>query len=195
MAMHKSSFYSRMRDKIALPIYTLRLPGARMYVVNATSLITYVQWQFRIVNFAHIEVKAAVDIMGASKVAKQILSADMQSDEGYIMSFAKAIHPATSLGLGLDAMSRAAIGSIASVLDMVSEGGTAVVSMFEWLRPELLLATTDAVYGPENPFRDYKVVEACKFEPGIIVLAFKIFPSLLAKESINAREPLVQAIF
>ncbi len=70
------------------------------------------------------------------------------------MSFPKYIHSAVSTGPYLDAMNRKAVEAIAGSLEGWSKKGLVAVKMFEWIRHELLLATTDGVYGPKNPFRD-----------------------------------------
>lgn len=92
--------------------------------------------------------------MGASRIANEILSQDLISDEGYIMSFGKAIHPAVSPGNALDAMNRASVEVIAESLKDLYFGGSSSVRMFEWIRHEILSCTTKAVYGPQNPFQD-----------------------------------------
>ncbi|CZR51358.1 related to cytochrome P450 7A1 [Phialocephala subalpina] len=122
MAARKTSFYAYSRDKYGLPIYILRLPGTRMYVVNSTALITTVQRQFITLAFPPIETRAAINVMGASEAGKAMLMKNLDPkernwDKGYAASYAKAIHPAMSPGPGLDAMNRVAILKIAESLD------------------------------------------------------------------------------
>lgn len=148
-----------------MPIYTLRMPGTRMYVVNSTALIPVVQRQFMTLAFPPIEVRAVVNAMGASKTAEAILMKDVDAKDGnwnraYPVSFSKAIHPAMSPGPSLDAMNWAAIQSLAQVLETLAAKAPRVVDLFGWVRHEVSLATSDAVYGPMNPFRDTAIETA-----------------------------------
>ncbi|KAI1085984.1 cytochrome P450 [Rostrohypoxylon terebratum] len=189
----KAKFYSVMRDKHKLPIYTLRLPGTRLYVVNSISLIPVVQRQFRTLSFTAIEAAVAKNVIGVSKRTNDIISSNVTDDQGYLMSFARYIHPTLSAGSSLDAMNRRAVQVIADSLEKWAEEGPTNVKMFQWIRHELVRATTESVYGPQNPFRDPEMEKAWyKFEPNIFIFMLNVFPSLLAKEAFQAREYMVK---
>ncbi|GAB1317462.1 hypothetical protein MFIFM68171_07672 [Madurella fahalii] len=195
MMNKKSKFYSEMRDKYRLPIYTLRMPGNRIYVVNSTSLIPVVQRQFRVLSFNALEASIAQDVIGVSKPVQEIIARDVSRDEGYLMSFPKYIHPAVHAGPHLDAMNKKAVEVLAEALDQHAKNskGSPKVKLFTWIRHELMLATTDSVYGPHNPYRDPNMEEAWfKFEPKIIMFALKMFPPIFAKEAYQAREFMVK---
>jgi hypothetical protein len=74
-----------------------RMPGARMYVVNSTALITYVQRQSKTLAFAPIEVKAILKTMDVSEATKAILRENMDEKEAihqpYIVSFKRLFIP------------------------------------------------------------------------------------------------------
>lgn len=70
------------------------------------------------------------------------------------MSFPKYVHSALSAGPGLDAMNRRSIQVIANSLNACAKQGNVTIDMFQWVRHELLMASTEGVYGPKNPFRD-----------------------------------------
>jgi hypothetical protein len=112
-----------------------------------------------ILAFPPIEVKAAINAMGASERAKAILMKDLDPKEGrwecaYAVSFSKAIHPVISLGASLDSMNRAAIHKSAKSLEALATESPKAVKLFDWIRHEISLATTESVYGPKNPFKD-----------------------------------------
>ncbi|KAI1759917.1 cytochrome P450 [Hypoxylon sp. FL1150] len=189
MAAKKANFYSLMRDRYNLPLYSLRMPGSRIYVVNSTSLIPVVQRQFRTLSFTALESKLARDVMGVSKNTHEIISRDNTRDEGYLMTFPKYIHPAVSAGLGLDAMNRRLVEVLAESLDVWVKRGPTTVNMFQWIRHELVIATTEGVYGPKNPFRNSAMEEAWyKIESGIMMFLLKLWPKIFANESFQARE-------
>ena len=78
-----------------------------------------------------------------------IVRADMVTDAGFMHGFTKAVHPALSRGPELDELAGGALRVMNDALD----GIAAHVKMFEWIRHQFLMATTDSVYGPENPLR------------------------------------------
>ncbi|XP_044724297.1 cytochrome p450 domain-containing protein [Hirsutella rhossiliensis] len=193
MIRYKADVYKRLRDKYGLPIYTLRMPGARIYVVNSTALIPVVQRQFRTVAFTPFAARAFKFAMGGSKTANDIIAVDMTEDHGYLMSFDKAIHPAVTPGPALDAMNLASIQNVAASLDELRRQGPSTISMFKWIQHAVLLSTTDAVYGPQNPYKDPAMEAAWHvYEPRITTFMLNLLPAISAKKSLKAREFMVQ---
>ncbi|KAI1846537.1 hypothetical protein JX266_007434 [Neoarthrinium moseri] len=193
MASKGGSFYHLMRDKYNLPIYTLRMPGSRLYIVNSPSLLTPIQNQFRKLSFTALEAIVAVNVFGVSKDTNAIIGGDVTNDTGYLMNFPKYIHSALSAGPGLDALNTRSIDVITQSLDAWVRSGSTTVKMFEWVRHELLLASTEGVYGPGNPFRDPAMEKAWyTFEPHIIMFVLNIYPRIFARKSFKAREYMVK---
>ncbi|KAI6351420.1 hypothetical protein MCOR25_009939 [Pyricularia grisea] len=61
--------------------------------------------------------------------------------------------------------------------------------LFEWVRHEILIATTESVYGPNNPFRDPSMEKAWyEFEPKMAIFALNLWPKLFANKAYRARE-------
>ncbi|KUI74212.1 5-beta-cholestane-3-alpha,7-alpha-diol 12-alpha-hydroxylase [Cytospora mali] len=186
-------YFVKLRDTYGLPIYTLRTPGQRMYVVNSLSLIPPLQRQYKTVAFAPIEAQAAATVMGVGPAGNAIIGSDkMFDDDSYLSTFVPSVHPALSPGPGLDAINSAAVRHIVDSLEELSGNGPTVIEMFSWVRRKMFQATTEAIYGPKNPFRDPALEQAWyDFEPGIMVHMFKAWPSVLARKSLHAREHLL----
>lgn len=136
------------------------MPGSRLYIVNSPQLITAIQAQFRKLSFTAIEANIAANLLGCKKSTIDIIGGNVTKDEGYLMSFPKYVHSALSAGPGLDAMNRRAIQVISKSLDDWAEKGATKIQLWRWVRHELLLASTEGVYGPKNPFRDPAMEEA-----------------------------------
>ncbi|KAJ8113401.1 hypothetical protein ONZ43_g5164 [Nemania bipapillata] len=193
MASHGGKFHQAMRDKYKVPIYTLRLPFVRFYVVNSSSLITSIQSQFRTLSFTAIEANIAANLIGVSKSTQAIIAHNVTSDEGYLMSFPKYVHSALSAGPGLDAMNRRSIQVISDSLSASAKQEAITVGLFHWVRHELLMASTEGVYGPRNPFRDPAMETAWyAFEPGMMAFVLNLFPRIFAAKSFKAREYMVE---
>ncbi|KAI8943898.1 cytochrome P450 [Xylaria longipes] len=183
-------FSIKLRDKYGLPIYTLRMPGQRIYVVNSLSLIIQLQRQFKTVSFCPIESQAAATVMGVGPAGRAIIGSDkMLDDDSYLSTFVPSIRPGLSPGPGLDALNGAAIEHLSNCLSDLHSKTPTVIELFSWIRDQLCMATTEATYGPKNPFRDPAVQEAWYvFEPQIMVHMLGAWPSVLARKSLRARE-------
>jgi hypothetical protein len=150
-----SQLIDAVRDKYGLPIYTLRMPGQRIYVVNSLSLIPPLQRQIKTIAFAPIEAQAAATVMGVGPAGNAIIGSNkMFERESYLSTFVPSTHPALSPGPGLDAINGAAIRYISKSLAKLSNDGRTTVELFSWVRRELFMATTESIYGPKNPFMD-----------------------------------------
>lgn len=144
-----------------MPIYTIRLPGARLYIVNSISLISSVQRQFKTLAFPPLEAKAAIGVCGPSQTATDILNTNTNGEEGewgYSMTFYKMIHTPLAPGPELDAMNRVMAQKISASIDRIKS--QRVVHLFDFVRNEIAIATTDSVYGPQNPFNDRAIVDS-----------------------------------
>ncbi|KAL2186140.1 cytochrome P450 [Thermothelomyces heterothallicus CBS 203.75] len=200
MIREKAGFYIRLRDETRLPIYTLRLPFQRIYVVNATELIPVLQKQWRVVSFAAIAADAG-NVVGISKEGLEIMKRDLTSEHGFSTSWPRYIMPAMAPGPDLDAINRRAIQIYVDEMARLraraagEEGqpGKVVVGLWEWTRRMMVDSTTEAVWGPENPYRDPAVADAWKtFEAGFLTmsmfpLAWLLFPKLHAAREVAAR--------
>jgi hypothetical protein len=149
-------------DKYNLPIYTLRLPGSRIYVVNSTNLISAVQRQARTLDFAPIETRAAINVMGATPAGKEILNIEREGvgKHAYAVEFDKAIHPAVTPGPNLDTLNRLAVQKVDDFLNKLAAQIPRTLNLYEWTRENIAWATTEGVYGPKNPFRDPAILDA-----------------------------------
>jgi hypothetical protein len=65
------------------------------------------------------------------------------------------IHP-TLLGEGLNDMNERMIGYLVASIDKLSQE-TEELDIYRWIRNAVTVATTDAVYGSRNPYKDPKV--------------------------------------
>ncbi|CAH0033772.1 unnamed protein product [Clonostachys rhizophaga] len=121
------------------------------------------------------------------------MSDNPTSDEGHFVTFHKAFGPAVGPGPSLDAMiSRAACSIQTSLHDTRAQGVTRV-RLFKWIQHEITIATTDAEFGPGNPFRCPEFESAWyELEPGVPFMATNVLPTILARKALKAREYLTK---
>ena len=136
-----------------------------MYVVASIQLIQTIQKQAKALAFPPIEAKFASKVCGASKEAHAILMNNVNCDEGHwgmsIESF-EGMRAALKPGEDLDKMNRAMIQEVAGCLDELASqvvSGSCQIEISKWMRDVVTLATTNSVYGPENPFKEKEVVD------------------------------------
>lgn len=72
------------RDEYRYPIYTLRAPGPRLYIVNSLDLIKRLDRHIETVAFSPIEIRVADKVMGIGKAGVNKMSGDhLFSKNGY----------------------------------------------------------------------------------------------------------------
>ena len=143
------------------PIYTLRFPGVRLYVINSTSLIPAVQRHPRTISFSPIMIRLVSAMVGLSREGHKIASYEPLEDHGFTLGIAKTIHGTLAPGQKLDALNRRTVQCIADSLNKFSSAnGSRTVKMYEWITHEAMMATTEGVYGPHNPYRDPETAAA-----------------------------------
>lgn len=136
-----------------------------MYIVTKLEIIQAVQKLPKVLAFPPIEAKFASQVCGSSTEAHNILMKNVNGDEGnwgLSMESYEAMRAALKPGAGLDDMNRLMIQSIAASLDsLTSETSQTVrLQLAGWLRESVTAATTNSVYGPQNPFKEKEVVNA-----------------------------------
>ena len=136
-----------------------------MYIVTALDLIQKIQKQPKVLAFPPIEAKFASQVCGSSADAHAILMKNVNGDEGswgLSMESYEAMRAALKPGAALDDMNHLMFQNIATSLDKLIPHGDKDVrtKLSKWLRDSVTDATTNAVYGPQNPFKDHDVADA-----------------------------------
>lgn len=123
--------------------------------MNSALLIPAVQREYKALAFPPIAANGAKSVCGSSKIANDILDTNVNGEEGdwgYSMTYYKRIHAALAPGPALDAMNRVMAEKISASMDKLEQGRT--VQLFDFVKHEIAMASTDSVYGPKNPFKD-----------------------------------------
>ncbi|KAI0489979.1 cytochrome P450 [Xylaria cf. heliscus] len=189
MNKRNSRYYNYLRDKYSQPIFTLRLPFTRLYIITSTSLIPVVQRQFRTLSFSPVQIRAVTNFASPSKEAIDLVAKNIDNDEGFVPGFLKAVYP-TLMGTMLDALNQRTVDVILAEFDkFASKRAFINVSMYKWIDEQITYATTDGIYGPHNPLRDPKNLSAWHiYEAKTMTLVMGFLPGLFAADAIKARE-------
>lgn len=87
-----------------------------------------------------------------------MISKDALKDNGALFGTPHLFHPSLDPGPQLDILNRTSVKIVASSLSNFAEKGPSTISLFDWISRQVMAATTESVYGPQNPFRDPAVV-------------------------------------
>ncbi|KAJ8124727.1 hypothetical protein O1611_g8912 [Lasiodiplodia mahajangana] len=167
----KTQYYVALRDKFKLPLYTLRLPFSRIYVLSSPDLISPVQKQWRTLNFAPFS-SGAGKVLGMSKQSLEVMHEGLSDRDGYSASMARHMSLVLGPGEDLDAINRRSIELFLDDLKTLAISGNT-----------------------RNPLRDPKTKDAWKlFEESFLTLAISPLPSLLSRKILQARETLAAAM-
>ncbi|KAL6709802.1 hypothetical protein ACN47E_000587 [Coniothyrium glycines] len=186
---HKVNYLTHLKNKHQLPVCTLRMPFQRLYVVHEPRLIQTVQNK----NNAKVLIPNLLDFgmlfSGLNRESRSILGSAF---EAHGNSFTKSVHEHLLSGPSLCNVTRAAIDRLSASLSVRS--AESCEGLLEFVRHELTLALTGAIYGPSNPFDNVAVENSWKdFVPGISHLLYSPIPSMTARKALNARSRVVDA--
>lgn len=135
--------------------------GGRTYVVNSPDLVIAVQRNSKTLSFTPLIAHSAERITLPSKEAWAALMKNLdgkEGDWGLNADTHKGMYAALAPGKDLDDMNRAMAKSVSASLDkLCRDEETTTIDLMEWVRHEITMASTNAAYGPNNPFRDPEV--------------------------------------
>jgi hypothetical protein len=137
------------------PIYTLLVPGNRIYIVNSPSLVASVDRNSKAISFDPYVVQFAKRIAAPSPEGLAAIAANLDED-------ARCVSSALAPGEHLDRTTDAVLESVCNLLlwdhGIAEEVKGGTFDLFLWIRRLVTKASTDGIYGVrENPFMDPKV--------------------------------------
>ncbi|KAI1467618.1 cytochrome P450 [Daldinia caldariorum] len=195
MLIEQDKFYKRIRDKTRLPIYTLNIPGVPVYIANSLEVLQRVDRHIDTLPLAPMKAQTCKKVCSVSQAGLgKIYGNNLLAQDGYLYSHQRASAQAGAPGASLNALSRSASKVFAAAFDRVEARGRTAVDLYEFVHDAIFNGTTDAMYGPHNPFRTEKNLNHWAiFEAGLPMLFLGFLPNILARRAYKARERLVAA--
>ncbi|KAF2846618.1 cytochrome P450 [Plenodomus tracheiphilus IPT5] len=192
MLRHGSYYYSVVSNETTAPIFTMRVPGGKIYVVKSPRLASQVDRNTKDISFSPYVMMFAERILASSKEGLKALSVNLRDDarEGCLAESRKVMHDTMSPGEDLAILAKDIATHMwphLASLERVPNGGK--VQMHEWLRHVVCLSSTDAVWGPKSPFQDpvfeqsfWAILEQFAY------LGLNFFPTITARKGYQGRE-------
>jgi hypothetical protein len=99
-------------------------------------------------------VRVLSHFMGVSKRALDIMGQDPIEHHGFVHQITVETSKGLNPGPNLDELNANAVHTLNTSLGALCARETpTTVKLFEWASHEIMMATTNAVYGPRNPFK------------------------------------------
>ncbi|KAF4554062.1 Cytochrome P450-like protein 37 [Elsinoe fawcettii] len=197
----RSRYMVTIRKKTRSPICTLPMPGGKMYVVNTPGLIGAVQRNAKTLQFAPFASKSHRSVFGTSAEAEKIVMNNIDLKDGHWGLWYEAlgaVHQALGPGQALEQMSHVMLANLSTSFNTLTNKSATratTINLLGWLRHQLTIATTEAMYGPSNPFRDIHTETALwDYENNIMMVMANVFPQITAKKAYQGREAVVRAL-
>ena len=147
-----------------LPIYTLRIFTGRIYVVNNARLASEVQRKSKTFSFDPFVILAAERLAGTTSHGLALIREDSDGDchlRGLVADSHERFHKILNSSSCLESMSCDMAANIATALSNLASTSDSVVNLSQWMKRTISVASTNAVYGPLNPFAiDSRVYDA-----------------------------------
>ncbi|KAJ4299052.1 hypothetical protein N0V90_004296 [Kalmusia sp. IMI 367209] len=163
IGLSKHTYFAYLRKWYAkLPIFTLRLPGQRIYVINDPQLISAVQRQYRILSFQAVEDGFSHKLLPLSLTSQELQKREAdawRTGPAHMPSPGHEQFKSLAPGKHLDQMNQIMLKSLEETMEgwPRENSQTDAVKLFEWIKEVIIIPTTEGVYGPANPYRDSSV--------------------------------------
>jgi hypothetical protein len=187
-------------------VFTLPVPGSRLYIVTEPSLAAAVQRASRALSFTPIIPEVTERVLGLDKATMEITRRNLDpgpgDERGFLADIQDMVYawfgPGDYLNeISLDAARelRHELLSFATYLE-TRPSSREPVDLIEWVRHLVTVSTAKYFYGPQNPIALDPGLEECfwDFDHGLGKLLVNIFPSVTASKAYFGRERLVNAL-
>ena len=131
--------------------------ATKVYVINSSSLVAAVQRNHKHISFDPFITTASERLAGLNGPALELLREEHNGGQGVNQKILPAMHTAM-LGDGLDKMNEKMIVFLKTWIDQLADSQGTVFDLHAWVRHAITVASTDAVWGPKNPFKS-RIIE------------------------------------
>ena len=188
------------------PIFTMPMPGTRMYIVTDPALAATAQ-KTKSLSFNPIIPEVTQRILGLDGKTVQILKTNIGREDGpdgFYPEVHDLVYSTMTPGDRLDELTTSAtdmfrkhVSAYAQAIEPQTSAGS-VEDLLAWTQHLVTAATAEFLYGPRNPIASDPTLEAAfwDFDHGLgQLLAFSgMVPSITARKAFKGREAVVSAL-
>ncbi|KAK0707411.1 cytochrome P450 [Lasiosphaeris hirsuta] len=191
----------RNRDK---PIFTLPVPGSRIYIVTDPSLAAAVQRASKTLSFTPLVPDIITRILGLDAdtvaIVRRHLDPEPGAPRGVLADMHDMVYAYLGPGDALNDLSLAAARELARQVNAFTAASSLpeTVDLLVWVRHFVTLGTAAFLYGEQNPLAarpELGLEDAFwDFDHGLGRLLMGVLPSLTARAPYRGREALAAAL-
>ncbi|KAI4268327.1 MAG: hypothetical protein L6R38_007883 [Xanthoria sp. 2 TBL-2021] len=184
------NYYLSLSRKNPHSIFSLAAPRSRIYVVTKLDIVADILKKSKTIAVGPFFVSFVQRVFGFNDRAAAILSQEREGGKPDLFEeLTKMLHAGLANGKQLDEAHAEFSKYMQSALNhLVSMKGCTKVTLMNWLRYEITIATSKAIWGTENPINNVKIVDAFfTLKSDIPALLINIFPALTARSAHRAR--------
>lgn len=192
-----------LRQK-STPIFTLPLPGSRMYVVTDPLLAAAVQ-RAKTLSFTPLVPDITKKVLGLDDasvaIARMNLDPGPGEPRGFLADVQDLVARRMKPGEELNVLIRSAVSALKLHLDkeqadLMQHRPDREVDLLEWVRHIVTLATASHFFGGRNPISQHPELARAfwDFDHGLSMLLADVWPSVTARRAYRGREKLVAAL-
>ncbi|KAB8251166.1 cytochrome P450 [Aspergillus flavus] len=186
-------YFAIASRKNRLPAFTMDMLYTKVYIIASPELVSAVRRSRNAMSFGPLFANVAENGGGINGRGMQLLRDKEYGGQGVGQQTADSMHPAL-LGSGLDQMNGKMIAVLKTIIDELASQPDNVVDLYEWCSHAVTVASTDAVYGPLNPYRSESNRRAFwAIESNLSLLMMNVVPWITARKPWKGREQLTQA--
>ncbi|KAL4984222.1 cytochrome P450 [Aspergillus falconensis] len=191
---HGMGYFGRLAaENPTYPIFTINLLTNKQYIITSPALMQAVQRNKRTLKFAPLVTFTAERLAGIHESGMKLLR-DKEAGGAGLSAVTVHAMEKTLVGPSLDRMNEEMAKQLCPLVDELAASAQ-TVDLYAWCTHAITAASTNASYGPLNPYKDPAIENAFwTFETNIAPLLAGIFPSLIARKTYKARETALSAV-
>ncbi|KAL6228712.1 hypothetical protein BDW75DRAFT_250849 [Aspergillus navahoensis] len=191
---HGMEYFGRLAaENTTHPIFTINLLTNKQYIVTSPSLMQVVQRNKRTLKFETLVAFTAGRFAGIHESGMKLLREKEAGGAGLSPAVVHAMEK-TLIGPSLDRMNEEMARMLSPLVDELAASAQ-MVDLYAWCTHAITAASTNATYGPLNPYKDPAIQDAFwTFEANIAPLLSGVFPSIIARTAYKARETALSAV-
>ncbi|KAL3456037.1 cytochrome P450 [Aspergillus heterothallicus] len=185
-------YFNQLTEKHPHPIFALDLLLIKVYLVKSPSLLQAIQ-RTRALSFDPFVTFTTEKLAGIRGAALDALREKQAGGGGGNQALLHAMHP-TLTGKPLDRMNERMVKLLAPLVEELARSGdggedSQEVDLYGWCQHAVTAASTEASYGPLNPYRERSVEDGFwAFEANLSPLIPGFLPWLTARKAYKGRE-------
>lgn len=200
LLQHGLQYFEILSAKHPLPIFTLQTLGRKTYVVNSPDLIAAVQKNAKTLTFNPFVSFMSPRVFGVGEEAMAIVNENIGGEKGnwgLLSDTSSGMHSALAPSESLNWMTRVMLTKMTEYVDpLAASKDGEEIDLYKWIRKAMTVSSTEAVYGPKNPFNHDPDLEAAfwDFESDITMILLGVMPSITARKGYQARIRFANAL-